>query len=150
VLPYRERSTRLAIRNEISDLAILRGELKRFCEEHAIARKTLMQLQVTLDEIVSNIIKYAWPEGGTHELSVRITVSENEIEIEVVDDGQAFDPRTAPAPDRRTARRRPRPGGIGIHMVKQLVDDIAYSRVNGRNHIVLTKRRSAGKASHGN
>ena len=144
-----ERSTRIAIRNEIADLAILREALKQFCSEHAVARKTLMQLQVTLDEIVSNIIKYAWPAGGTHEVSVRMTASADGIQIEVVDDGQAFDPRTAPAPEQSRPGRRRKPGGVGIHMVKQLVDDIEYFRSGGCNHIVLTKRCRAANRPEG-
>jgi serine/threonine-protein kinase RsbW len=146
-----ERTTRVAIRNQIADLAILRDALKTFCTEHAVARKTLLQLQVTLDEVVSNIIKYAWPEGGTHELSVRLTARSDGIQIEVVDDGRAFDPRSAPAPaSERTRAGRRRPGGVGLQMVKQLVDDIQYFRSGGRNHVVLTKRCSGAARLQGN
>ena len=118
----RERSKHLTIRNDIADLAIVRDGLGRFCMEHDISRKTIMQLQVTLDELISNVIKYAWPAGGRHELSVRMTATAKDLRIDLVDDGQAFDPRTAQPPE-GSARRR-RPGGVGIHMVKQLVDDI--------------------------
>ncbi len=104
-----------------------------------------MQLHVTLDEIVSNIIKYAWPEGGAHELSVCMSAEANTIRIEVVDDGQAFDPRIAPAPPASVARRRAQPGGVGIHLVRQLVDEIAYHRGDGRNHVVVTMRCDASR-----
>ena len=137
--PYYEPSTSFTIRNEIDDLAILRDGLNRFCAEHAVSHRTVTQLQVALDEIVSNIIKYAWPDGGTHELSVRMTAGAHSIQMEVVDDGQPFNPLTAPAPEQQLSRRR-RPGGLGIHMTKQLVDDIAYFRENDCNHIRLTKR----------
>jgi anti-sigma regulatory factor (Ser/Thr protein kinase) len=143
VLRHDGSSTGLAIRNEMAELAILREALKRFCAQHAIGDKILMQLQVTLDEVVSNIIKYAWPEGGAHEVLVQMAVGPKAIQIEVVDDGQAFDPRSVPAPARITRGSSPRPGGIGIHMVKQLVDDVAYTRTNGRNHTTLTKRWNA-------
>jgi anti-sigma regulatory factor (Ser/Thr protein kinase) len=135
-------STCVAIRNEIGELAILRDALRRFCLEQGVGRKTLLQLHVTLDEIVSNIIKYAWPDGGAHELCVRMSAIDDTIRIEVIDDGQPFDPRTAPVP--RPARRA-RPGGIGIHLVRQLVDEIAYHRADNRNHVVVTKRRDAAR-----
>jgi anti-sigma regulatory factor (Ser/Thr protein kinase) len=128
------------MRNEIADLAILRDALRRFCVEHGVGRRTLTQLHVTLDEIVSNIIKYAWPQGGAHELCVRMTAEGDTIRIEVIDDGQPFDPRTAPEPRPNPSRRRTRPGGIGIHLVRQLVDEIAYRRADNRNHVVVTKR----------
>jgi serine/threonine-protein kinase RsbW len=86
------------------------------------------------------VIKYAWPDGGAHEVRVRITVRVDGVEVEIVDDGTMFDPLLAPAPERLPTGRRPKPGGVGIHMVKQLVDECAYTRVNGHNHLKLTKR----------
>jgi anti-sigma regulatory factor (Ser/Thr protein kinase) len=135
-----ERSVCVTIRNEIGDLAIVRDALRRFCADHAVDHRTLMQLQVTLDEIVSNIIKYAWPEGGVHELTVSMSAAADSVRIEVIDDGRAFDPRSAPRPHPSSARRRARPGGLGIHMVRQLVDEIAYRRADDRNHVLVTKR----------
>ena len=148
MLPESERPTCVTIRNEIGDLAVLREVLRHFCVEHAIGRKTRVQLHVTLDEIVSNIIKYAWPEGGAHEVSVRMSAEANTVRIEVVDDGQPFDPRTAPEPRAAVARRAVRPGGVGIHMVRQLVDEIAYHRADNRNHVIVTKRCDATRQSH--
>lgn len=139
----------MTIRNEIGELAILRDALRRFCAEQGVPRKTRLQLHVTLDEIVSNIIKYAWPEGGAHELSVRMSAEAGCVRIEVIDDGRAFDPRTAPEPRPSAARRRTRPGGIGIHLVRQLVDEIAYHRADNRNHVIVTKRRGAAAPAAG-
>jgi serine/threonine-protein kinase RsbW len=143
VLADSERSTCVTIRNEIGELAVLRDALRRFCTERAVGRKTLIQLHVTLDEIVSNIIKYAWPEGGVHEVSVYMSAEANAIRIEIIDDGQAFDPRKAPAPRSHAPQRQARPGGVGIHLVRQLVDAIAYHRSDNRNHVVVTKRWDA-------
>jgi anti-sigma regulatory factor (Ser/Thr protein kinase) len=140
VPPYYEASKSFTIRNEISELAVLRAGLNCFCTEHAVAPDTLTQLQIVLDEIVSNIIKYAWPEGGTHELSVTMTAGTNSLRMEVVDDGRPFDPLAAPPPRLDVPGTERRPGGVGIHITKQLVDDIAYFRERDRNHILLTKR----------
>jgi len=137
LLPH---TTDLAIRNEVADLAIVRRALDRIGAEFSIPSRPLLQLHVVLDEIVSNVIKYAWPEGGVHEARVRITVRVDSIEVEIVDDGKMFDPLRAPVPAQSPAGRRPRPGGVGIHMVRQLVDKCEYARIDGRNHLTLTKR----------
>jgi serine/threonine-protein kinase RsbW len=69
------------------------------------------------DEIISNTIKYAWPEGGAHELLVRLTVDGTVVDVEVMDDGQPYDPsqRTAPSSGcawrKAQARRGRRPHG---------------------------------------
>ena len=137
LLPH---TTDLTIRNDVAELTILRDALDRLGEQFRIPSEPLRQLQVALDEMVSNVIKYAWPDGGVHEARVRITVRVDGVEVEIVDDGKMFDPLLAPAPERLPAGRRPKPGGVGIHMVKRLVDECAYARINGHNHLKLTKR----------
>ena len=140
------RSVEIVIRNEIAELATLRDSLERIGAELGVPGKPLMQLQVALDEIASNVIKYGWPDGGNHELRVRITGQQDRIEVEIVDDGREFDPRQAPAPEPQPAGRR-EPGGLGIHLVKQLVDRLEYERIDGRNRTVVTKQYISDRRS---
>jgi anti-sigma regulatory factor (Ser/Thr protein kinase) len=140
------RSVEIVIRNDLMELASLRDGLEQIGAELGIPGKPLMQLQVALDEIASNVIKYGWPDGGNHELRVRIAGQQDRIEVEIVDDGREFDPRQAPAPEPQPAGRR-RLGGLGIHMVKQLVDRVEYERVDGRNRTVVTKQYISDRRS---
>jgi anti-sigma regulatory factor (Ser/Thr protein kinase) len=134
--PSPGQTTDLSIQNDLADLATVRDSLERIGAELGVPSKPLMQLQVALDEIASNVIKYGWPDGGNHALRVRITGHHDRIEVEIVDDGRAFDPRLAPPPAGRTRT----PGGVGIHIVRQLVDRLDYERIEGRNRTVMTKR----------
>jgi anti-sigma regulatory factor (Ser/Thr protein kinase) len=138
-MPQLPSTTDLVIRNDIAQLAILSEAMERFGSKHALAPKLLVQLQVALDEIVSNVIKYAWPDGGSHEIRVRITFDSGKMTIEIADDGRSFDPRRAPPPEHLPAGQRPRPGGVGLHMVKQFMDSFEYARIDGWNHSTLTK-----------
>jgi anti-sigma regulatory factor (Ser/Thr protein kinase) len=131
--------THIAIRNDIADLAALSTAIEHVGAEHGIPEKSLFQLQVALDEIVSNVIKYAWPEGGAHDIEIRITVRSDGVEVEISDDGRMFDPRDAPKRDKPLPGQRPQPGGVGVQMTKQLVDRIGYARIGNRNHTTLTK-----------
>ena len=140
------RTAEIVIRNDMAELANLRDSLERIGAELGVPGKPLMQLQVALDEIASNAIKYGWPDGGNHKLFVRITGQQDRIEVEIVDDGREFDPRDAPPPEPQPAGRR-RPGGLGIHMVKQLVDRVDYERVGGHNRTVMTKRYARRRES---
>jgi serine/threonine-protein kinase RsbW len=69
------------------------------------------------------------------------------VALDIFDDGQPFDPRSAPEPNPPIEGQRPRPGGVGIHMIKKLVDDLSYERIDGRNHTSLTKKCAVGAVS---
>jgi anti-sigma regulatory factor (Ser/Thr protein kinase) len=140
------RSIEIQMRNEISELARVRDALDSLGEELPVRPRVLMQLQVALDEIVSNVVKYSWSDGADHEFLVRITADTETVTLEIIDDGVAFDPRSAPNLDALPADRRPHLGGRGIHMIRQLVDDFAYRRIDGRNHTTLTKHCAIGAA----
>lgn len=141
-------TTELVIRNEIAELAILSEAMERIGAEHGLAPKPLYQLQVALDEMVSNVIKYAWPDGGSHEIRVCITVRRGEVAIEIVDDGRHFDPLDVPPPQPPPSGQRPRPGGLGIHMLKQFMERIEYARIDGRNRLTLVKQCDVGLQDH--
>ena len=143
------QTTHIVIRNNIADLAVLTSAMERVGAEHGIPEKSLFQLQVALDEIVSNVIKYAWPEAGAHEIEIRITVRDDGVEVEISDDGRMFDPRGAPKRDKPLSGQRPQPGGVGVQMTKQLVDRIGYARIGNRNRTTLTKLCTWGPAASG-
>ena len=139
----KEKLADLSIRNNIADLAIVRATLDRIGEDFDIPNRAVIQLQVALDEVLSNIVKYAWPGDEAHELQLRIRIQNGGIEVVIVDDGTPFDPlshvpRAAAAPG-----SRPKPGGVGIQMVRKLVDIFEYTRIDGRNQVTLSKRYTA-------
>jgi anti-sigma regulatory factor (Ser/Thr protein kinase) len=143
------RSVELNIGNDPGNFAAARQALDRLGEAHAVPARVLVALQVALDEIVSNALRYAWPDGGVHHVHVRLAITAagveaTAVEMTVTDDGLAFDPRQAPAPAPIPPGQQRRPGGVGIHMVRQLVDSFDYQRVDGRNRTTLTKRYFVG------
>jgi anti-sigma regulatory factor (Ser/Thr protein kinase) len=143
------QTTRIVIRNDVVGLAALTSAIEHMGAEHGMPEKSLYQLQIALDEMVSNVIKYAWPEGGAHDIEVRITARDDGVEVEIIDDGRMFDPRDAPKRDKPLPGQRPQPGGVGVQMTKQLVDRIGYARTGNRNHTTLTKLCALGPAASG-
>jgi anti-sigma regulatory factor (Ser/Thr protein kinase) len=140
------RSVDLVIHNDLAEIAVVRDALDQLGSDFQLPAAALMQLQVALDEIVSNVVKYSWPDDGKHEVFVRITVNATGVVLDIFDDGRPFDPRAAPKPKPPLNGQRPRPGGVGIHMTKKLVDNLAYERIDGRNHTSLTKNCAVGAA----
>ena len=143
-----QQTARIIIPNNVADLAAVTHAMERVGGECGIPQKSLLQLQIVFDEMVSNVIKYAWPEGGAHEIEIRITSRSDSIEVEIIDDGRMFDPRDAPRRDKPLPGERLQPGGLGVQITKQLVDRIDYVRNGNRNHTTLTKLcASEGSAS---
>ena len=143
------QTTHIVIRNRIADLAALTAAMERVGAEHRIPETSLFQLQVALDEMVSNVMKYAWPEAGTHDIEIRIKVLSDGVEVEIVDDGRMFDPRDAPKRDKPLPGQRPEPGGVGVQMTRRLVDRMDYARIGNRNHTTLTKLCALGAQPRG-
>ena len=147
-MPQLHEPTDLTIRNDLAELPTVSEMVDRIGAEAGMPPRALMQLQVALDEILSNVIKYAWPDGGAHALHVSVKLAEDAMEVVVIDDGRPFEPRAQAPPEPPPLGRRPRPGGVGIHMVRQLVDDFNYARVDGHNRITVTKRYASDLPQH--
>jgi anti-sigma regulatory factor (Ser/Thr protein kinase) len=132
--PLTDPTLQVAIRNEVAELRVLSDALEQFCVRHRVDSTARVHLQVVLDELASNVIKYAWPDGGTHRIELFLSAVDDGIKLEIVDDGRAFDPRNVIAPAQRT------PGNtLGLHLVRQLVDHIDHVRSGGCNHTIVTK-----------
>jgi serine/threonine-protein kinase RsbW len=136
----REKSVELSIRNDIAELVTVSQTLQRIGENAGIPNKTLMHLQIVLDEILSNIIKYAWNRNEPHEIKIGIKVQDSTVTLAFVDDGTPFDPSGHTPVQSEPVGKRPQPGGKGIHLVKQLVDEFQYASIDGKNRVTITKR----------
>lgn len=131
------------IRNRREDFARVRETLDRIAAEHRLAAGVVVDMQVALDEILTNIVDYGYTDGGEHEIRVRLTVLDNTLEASVEDDGKPFNPLERPAPDTHAPLRERRIGGVGLHFVRNLMTEVRYDRVGDRNRLVLRKQLTA-------
>jgi anti-sigma regulatory factor (Ser/Thr protein kinase) len=130
----------LTIRNELSEIRRVADELTRLGADHGMSEDVLADLQIAADEILSNIIKYAYPDSKQHTITVRLNFLPNVVTMEFIDSGPHFDPRNAPRPTIGKGLRDRQIGGLGIHFVKALMDGIEYVRDDGRNHLCVQKK----------
>jgi anti-sigma regulatory factor (Ser/Thr protein kinase) len=130
----------LVVAAEISELGRLHSSVCQFCTERGLPSEIEGDLSLALEEIVINVIRYAHPEGGKHEIKVGLSLEADYVVATVEDDGIPFNPIEAPEPDMdRPIKERPI-GGLGIHLVKHFMDQLEYRRNGGRNRLVLRKR----------
>lgn len=99
------------------------------------------QVDLAIEEIGNNVIRHGF-EGGPGEIEITLTSESDAITIEIADDGRAFNPlKDAPIPDVEAALEDRPIGGLGVHLVLTMMDEMHYKRKNGRNHLTLVKRR---------
>lgn len=113
-----------------------------FAAEHGLATDDRARTLIVLEELLTNLSRYGYPgqpePGG--EAEVTLELEGDQLTIEFGDDGQPFDPLAKAAPDfDQSVDSRP-VGGLGIHMVRELADEVHYNRRDGRNVIRLTRR----------
>jgi len=132
--------TTISIENDISELEKLNHFLDQLSDHWELNAKTRMELNLVLEELVSNIIFYAYNNSLKHYILISCIRNDNVLEIKIVDDGKPFDPvmaETSGEIDKPAGEREI--GGLGIHFVKTLTDEINYSRIDQKNILVLKK-----------
>jgi anti-sigma regulatory factor (Ser/Thr protein kinase) len=100
----------------------------------------LHEVQLALEEHLTNILNYAFDNQDEHQISVGVQATATELRVEVEDDGRAFDPLKHPAPELSQPLNARPVGGLGIHMMRKSLDRIEYRREDGKNILVMIKR----------
>jgi anti-sigma regulatory factor (Ser/Thr protein kinase) len=133
----------ITIINQGSEFARVAGLLDRLGAEHHLAREMVADMQIALDEVLTNITEYAYTDNAEHRIHIFFRVLDGVLEAAIEDDGAPFDPLAIPAPDVSAPLQERRVGGVGIHFVRNLMDEVTYARVGERNRLVLRKRFKA-------
>jgi serine/threonine-protein kinase RsbW len=112
---------------------------ERFGEEHQLPAEVVMTIHLVLDEVVANIINHGYDDTAEHQIRVTLAFDDAELGIRVEDDGRAFDPLQAPPPDLDLPLEERPVGGLGIHIVRSMMDAVEYQRNGDRNVLIMKK-----------
>jgi anti-sigma regulatory factor (Ser/Thr protein kinase) len=129
-------------REEITRTARL---IEAFGTAHGLSEELVFELNLAVDEVVTNIIRYAYDDQAEHQIQIRVSLDDAEVVVRVEDDGRAFNPLAAPKPDLGLAVDERPIGGLGVHIVRSLMDALEYRRDAGRNIFIMRKRMGAAK-----
>ncbi len=134
----------IQLKNDLAELERLSQAIADFGAESGLSAQFLFSVNLALGEIVTNVISYGYEDSGDHMITVRFLLGEGELTAEVEDDGRPFNPLDAPEPD-LDAPLEDRPiGGLGIHLVRKVMDRLEYRRRAGKNLLVMKKRVEQG------
>ena len=137
-------SAKLSLRMgfEAADLPRIQAAIGEFSREQDWPPDIEFQVDLVLEELVLNVVNHG-SAGGAGEIAIELLSDAEAVTIEIIDEGKPFDPLTdAPDPDTESSIEDRAVGGLGIHLVRTMMDEVSYRREENRNHMILVKRRS--------
>jgi serine/threonine-protein kinase RsbW len=135
-----EGSVTVVLRSTIEEVTRMLAVVEDFGGVRQLPRPALFAIQVSLEEILTNIVVHGYQGEADH--SIRVALRPHgldAVEIVVEDEGRPFDPLDAPVPDITLAREERPIGGLGVHLVRNLMDAVTYRRDGDRNVLTMTK-----------
>ncbi len=130
---------RTAVRGDVAQLPILNRFLQEFWAAAQLPPAQAPDFELALEEIFMNIVMHGSQPGLTSRVEVSLAVGADGVTMTVEDDGPQFDPLTLPPPD-LTAGLAERPvGGLGVFLVRRVMDTVSYERVGACNRLTMTK-----------
>lgn len=135
------------LRTGAADRRRLRDAVDALGSREGLAAELVTTVQIVLDEIVSNVFVHGATTQRAATVSVVVARDGGDLTIEVEDDGAPFDPLAQPPPDLERPLEARRPGGVGVHLVRHLMDEARYERRAGRNRLLLRKRLAGAGAT---
>ena len=131
----REGEVKVAIKNELSELAGLNAMLAQFLEEHDVPHRAAYAVNLAIDEMVVNVIRYAYVDDDEHLIDIKLSIEGPQVILQIEDDGRPFDPRRGPSLDLHAEDREA--GGLGLILVLDMVDVLKYQRADEKNCVEI-------------
>lgn len=130
---------KLVIKNDISEISKLATFIGELSEELNFTPELNFNLNLVLEEAVSNVILYAYSKEVQKEINLLANISDNNLIFVLTDSGKEFDPTKVPDADVTLSAEEREIGGLGIFLIRQIMDTVEYQRIDGKN--VLTMRK---------
>lgn len=128
------------IANNVEELPLLVEKIEEMAERWGLSMPLTMNVNLVIEEAISNIIFYAFNDDLKHEISISLLLSGSRLTIIFEDEGIPFDPTSAPIPDiNLPADERP-VGGLGIFLISKIMDEVMYKREPGKNILTTNKK----------
>jgi len=129
----------IIIGNQLSQLEIVANALESLLDEWNLSMNVSLNLNLVLEELITNIIFYGYDDTNEHLIRILLSYHDSVVQIQLEDDGKAFNPLLYAEPNIDLSIENRKIGGLGIHFVRKIMDEIIYSRLNNKNILTMTK-----------
>jgi serine/threonine-protein kinase RsbW len=144
------KTKRLKVKSRTENLSTIRDFVSKSAVEAGISSDTMENIILAVDEACTNIIKHAYNSVPDGEMIIKTKSTQSRFEVSITDYGRSFAPDTIPEPDLQKYYRQRRVGGLGMYLMKTLMDDVKYVSVPGKyNEVLLSKKIKVAQSNAG-
>jgi serine/threonine-protein kinase RsbW len=136
---------RISVASDAAQLPVLTRFLEEFWSAAELPPAESIPFELALEEVFMNVVMHGSP-GTATQVEVSVIMCDGRLTLMVESDGPAFDPLRLPAPDVAASLEERKVGGLGVFLVRQMMEAVSYQRVAARNQLRMTKRLTAGAA----
>ena len=141
----KNKAGELRVKSKTENLSEIRDFVSTNASAAGIASASIDNIILAVDEACTNIIKHAYKLSPQGEIIIKIDYDEEKFTITIIDYGKSFEPNRVPFPDLRKYYREHKVGGLGMYLMKSLMDDVEYITVPGKyNQVLLSKKIRSG------
>jgi serine/threonine-protein kinase RsbW len=138
-MPEQKQTYHLKLTNKVSELERIHSAIEMLSKEWDISTQSGNQINLAIEEAFINVINYAYEDQNRHDIEVVFARYPEKIEIALIDDGRAYNPTQNEDPDTSLSIQDRPIGGLGIFLIKKLMDRVEYQRKEDKNHLILNK-----------
>jgi serine/threonine-protein kinase RsbW len=144
------KTKKLKVKSKTENLSIIRDFINSSAEDAGLKADVIESIILAVDEACTNIIKHAYKSFPDGELIIKTKSTLNRFVISITDFGNSFEPEMIPEPDLQKYYRQRRVGGLGMYLMKTLMDDVKYVSVPGKyNEVLLSKNLKVAQSNAG-
>ena len=127
------------ITNQRDQIDTVRKFFDDYSKDNKLTEKTVHDIQMALDELLTNIVNYGYEDTDEHQIDVHFGVNDDAVKVEIVDDSKPYNILEKDNPDISLSVEDKPIGGLGIFLIKKLMSNVDYYTEEGKNHLVMTK-----------
>tara|TARA_B100001750_G_C15280338_1_gene482102 strand:- start:294 stop:710 length:417 start_codon:yes stop_codon:yes gene_type:complete len=127
------------ITNQRNQIDTVRKLFDDYSKENKLTEKTSHDIQMALDELLTNIVSYGYEDTDEHWIDVHFNIDNGALTVEIVDDSKPYNILERDDPDLSLSVEEKPIGGLGVFLIKKLMSSVDYYTKDGKNHLVMTK-----------
>lgn len=131
----------IKITNRLEEVPQMMASIEDICTEEGIDEMTILGINLALEEAVVNVVNYAYPEGTVGDIEMEVNADAKAITFILRDHGKPFDPTAAKEVDITLSAEERQIGGLGIHLIRNYMDEVKYDYCDGQNVLTLVKNK---------